>query len=227
MPTIESILEQLNANANPANVAGMARFGMVPQQRLGIAIPELRRIARATGKEHDLALALWRSGLAEARIVASMIAVPEQMAEADIEAWVADFNSWDVCDQVCMNLFEKTPFARRKIVEWSERNEEFVKRAAFALLACLAWHDKRAADEEFIAFLPVIARAATDERNFVKKAVNWALRTIGKRNARLNAAALETAKEIQRLDSRAARWIAADAIRELQSEVTRKRLGMG
>jgi len=142
-----------------------------------------------------------------------------------MEDWVRDFNSWDVCDQVCMNLFEKTPLAWKKILDWSEREEEFVKRTAFTLIACLAWHDKRAEDEKFIVLFPVITRAATDERNYVKKAVNWALRNIGKRNPNLNKAAIETAKEIQRIDSRAARWTASNAIKELESEAVQKRLG--
>jgi 3-methyladenine DNA glycosylase AlkD len=156
--------------------------------------------------------------------VASIIAVPEEMTENEIDSWVDDIASWDVCDQVCMNLFEKTPIARRKIGEWSQRQEEFVRRTAFALIACLAWHDKAAADQVFIDFLPLIERGATDERNFVKKAVSWALRNIGKRNPRLNKAAIQTAREIQRLDSKAAHWIASDAIRELEGEAARKRI---
>lgn len=224
MASTRDILEQLKSKANPNNLEGMARFGMATDQRLGVAVPELRRIAKNNGQDHELALELWKTGIAEARIVASLVAVPDELSEYDMNAWVKDLNSWDVCDQVCMNLFEKTPFARQKILEWSERDEEFVKRAAFALLAGLAWHDKQATDQDFIAFLPVIKRGATDERNFVKKAVNWSLRAIGKRNRRLNKAAIKMAKEIQRLDSRAARWIAADALRELESEETLLRL---
>lgn len=224
MASTADILDQLKAKANPDNLEGMARFGMAVEKRLGVAVPEMRRIAKETGKDYKLAVKLWKTGIAEARIVASMIAVPEALTEQDMNAWVKDINSWDVCDQVCMNLFEKTPLARQRIIEWSERDEEFVKRAAFALLACLAWHDKKATDEEFIEFLPVIKLGATDERNFVKKAVNWALRNIGKRNCKLNQAAIQTAKEIQRLDSKAARWIAADALRELEGEGTQRRL---
>ncbi len=224
MTTTSDILAQLRAKADPDNLKGMARFGMTVEKRLGVSVPEMRRIAKATGKDHKLAGALWATGIAEARIVASMLAAPEALSETEMKAWVKDINSWDVCDQVCMNLFEKTPLARQKIVEWSEREEEFVKRAAFALIACLAWHDKQAPDEAFIEFLSVIKQGAADERNFVKKAVNWALRNIGKRNSRLNQAALEAAKEIQRLDSRAARWVAADAIRELESEAVQRRL---
>jgi 3-methyladenine DNA glycosylase AlkD len=224
MASAADILDQLKAKANPNNLEGMARFGMAVDKRLGVSVPEMRRIAKEIGKSHELAVELWETDIAEARIVASMIAVPENLTARDMDAWVKDIDSWDVCDQVCMNLFEKTPLARQKIIEWSEREEEFVKRAAFALIACLAWHDKQAADHEFIDLLSVIKRGATDERNYVKKAVNWALRNIGKRNLRLNKAAIKTAKEIQRIDSKAARWIAADAIRELEGERAQKRI---
>ena len=203
----------------------MARYGITVNNRLGVSVPEMRRIAKGAGRDHAVALELWDTGIAEARIVASMIAVPEQLTEERMEAWVKDFDSWDVCDQVCMNLFDKSPLARRKIVEWSARDEEFVRRAAFALLASVVVHDRNATDEEIIEFLPVIKAGATDERNFVKKAVNWALRTIGKKNRELNQAAIQAAREIQELDSRAARWIAADALRELESEKVQQRLG--
>jgi len=224
MPTTAEILEQLKAKADSRNLAGMARFGMTVQQRLGVTVPELRRIAKQAGKDHRMALRLWKSGIPEARIVASMLAVPQALTERQMNAWVKSFNSWDVCDQVCMNLFHKTPLARQKIIEWSQREEEFVKRAAFALIACLAWHDRDTPDQAFIEFLPVIKGGAMDERNFVKKAVNWALRAIGKRNVQLNKAAIKAAKKIQRLDSRAARWIATDALRELENSGTQKLL---
>jgi 3-methyladenine DNA glycosylase AlkD len=224
MASTTNILNQLKAKADSDNLEGMARFGMTVEKRLGVSVPDLRLLAKETGKDHSLSLKLWKTGIAEARIVASMIADPAELTGKDMDEWVKDFNSWDVCDQVCMNLFEKTPLASQKIFEWSEREEEYIKRAAFALIACLAWHDKQAADQKFIEFLPVITRGATDQRNFVKKAVNWALRNIGKRNPRLNKAAIKTAREIQHLDSKAARWIAADAIRELEGEGTQKRL---
>jgi len=223
MASTAEILRQLESKASPANLEGMARFGMTVEKRLGVSVADMRRIAKDTGKDHKLAAKLWKTGIAEAKIVASMIAVPEEMSAKDMDTWVLGFDSWDVCDQVCMNLFEKTPFARQKISEWSKR-EEFVKRAAFALIACLAWHDKQAPDQDFIRFLQVIKQGATDERNFVKKAVNWALRNIGKRNAALNKAAIKTAQELQRIDSKAARWIAADAIRELEGVGVQKRL---
>jgi 3-methyladenine DNA glycosylase AlkD len=170
---------------------------------------------------------LWKTGIAEARMVAAMVDEPDKLTEEQMEEWVKDFNSWDVCDQVCMNLFEKNRLAWKKIIDWSAREEEFVKRTAFSLIACLAWHDKKASDEKFIQLLPVIMRGATDERNFVKKAVNWALRNIGKRNLNLNEAAINTAKEIQRIDSKAARWVASDTLRELTGEAVQTRLRKG
>lgn len=221
----KQIIDRLTALANPEAVAGMARFGINPNNTLGVSIPALRAIAKEIGKDHALAEQLWASGIHEARILAGFIDVPGMVSEEQMERWVVDLDSWDVCDQCCGSLFDKTPFAYTKAIEWSERSEEFVKRAGFALMAALAWHDKRAADEQFAPFFPALVRGATDERNFVKKAVNWALRQMGKRNANLNRLAIETAREIQRIDSRAARWIASDALRELTSEQVQRRLG--
>ena len=217
MPRTEAIITELKSKAKPDHLAGMARYGMAIEQRLGVSVPEMRQMAKAVGRDHQLALELWNTGIAEARIIAAMIDEPDKLTEAQMEDWVKGINSWDVCDQVCMNLFEKSPLAWQKIIDWSARDEEFVKRTAYSLLACLAWHDKQTKDEKFIELFPVLIRGATDERNFVKKAVNWALRNIGKRNLNLNKAAINTAKEIQKIDSRAARWIASDAIRELES----------
>ena len=218
------IIERLKSLSDPEAVQGMARFGIKPENTYGVSIPNLRSIAKKAGKDHALAQELWASDIHEARILASMVDDPRLVAEEQLEDWVKDFDSWDVCDQVCMNLFDKVPLGWRKVRDWSKREEEFVKRAAFALIACLAWHDKQAEDGQFIELLPIIVNGATDDRNFVKKAVNWALRHIGKRNLSLNQAALQTARKIQQLDSRAARWIAADAIRELSSEAVLKRL---
>jgi len=224
LASVEGVLGKLKAKARPDQLEGMARYGIVSEKRLGLSIPELRQMAKEIGKDHALALKLWESGIQEARILAAMIDRPAEVTEQQMEEWVRDINSWDVCDQVCMNLFEKVPFARKKISEWSRREEEFVKRTAYSLIACLAWHDKKAPDEDFIQLLPIIKEGATDERNFVKKAVNWALRNIGKRNANLNRAAIVATKEIQQMDSRAARWVASDALRELESEAVQKRL---
>ena len=224
MATVDEVMEQLKSKAKEDQREGMARFAIVGDLRLGVSVPDMRKIAKDIGKDHQLALDLWETGVPEGMIVAGMIAEPEKLTEQQMEAWVVDINSWDICDQVCMNLFEKTPLAEKKIYEWSVREEEFVKRASYALIACLAWHDKEASDEAFTQYFPVIVAGATDERNFVKKAVNWALRNIGKRNQELNKEAIKVAKEIQGIDSKSARWIASDAIRELESEKVQERL---
>ena len=213
--TAEEILNRLKALANPAKAAGLARFGIQTGQAYGISVPALRRLAKEVGHDHRVAQALWKSGLHEARILASLVDDPAQVTEAQLERWVKDFDAWDICDQCCLNLFRLTPYAYRKVGEWSQREEEFVKRAAFALLAVLAMHDRSADDEVFRRCLPLIKRAATADRNFVKKAVNWALRQIGKSRPSLRAQAIQTAKEIQHLEAPSARWIAADALREL------------
>lgn len=224
MAYVDSVIDKLKSKAQPENLEGMTRYGIPPEQRLCIPVPDLRKLAKEIGRDHKLALDLWRSGIGEARILATMVDEPDRLTEEQMEEWVKDINSWDICDQLCMNLFSKNELAWKKIMEWSEREEEFVKRTAFSLIACLAWQDKEANDDEFIELLPIIVREATDGRNFVKKAVNWALRNIGKRNVNLNKAAINTAKEIQQLDSRAARWIASDAIRELESDAVQNRL---
>jgi len=220
----EALLEQMKSLSDPEAVEGMARYGINPEKAYGISIPNLRRIAKETGKDHSLAQKLWSSGIHEARILASMIDDPQQATQEQMESWVREFNSWDLCDQCCSNLFEKTDFAIKKAVEWSSREEEFVKRAGFVLMARLAVSDKKAEDSLFEGFFPLIKREAVDMRNFVKKAVNWALRQIGKRNPRLNAKAIEVAKGIQKIDSKSAKWIASDAIRELTSAAVQKRL---
>jgi 3-methyladenine DNA glycosylase AlkD len=224
MTTVNDVLDRLRDSARPEQLPGMARYGIAVEQRLGVSVPDMRRLAGDIGKDHSLALELWNTGIAEAKIVASMVGDPSELTENQMEDWVTGIDSWDVCDQVCMNLFEKSPLAWKKILDWSQREEEFVKRTAFSLIACLAWHDRKASDEQFAALLPVIMRAATDERNYVKKAVNWALRNIGKRNIRLNGDAIRTAEEMKQLDSRAARWIASDALRELRGEAVQGRL---
>lgn len=224
MGSTEEVLKKLKAKARPDQVEGMARYGMSAERRLGVKVPDMRQIAKEVGKGHELALELWKTGIPEAQIVAALVDEPEKLTEKQMDEWVKDLNSWDVCDQLCMNLFDRSPLALKKIHDWSKRKEEFVKRAAYALIACLAWHDKEARDDVFLALLPVIKQGAADERNFVKKAVNWALRHIGKRNLRLNKAAIKAAEEIKEMDSKTARWIASDAIRELTSKNVQKRL---
>ena len=219
----ENILKKLASMRNPENALGMARFGINPENALGIPVSQLRKMAREIGKNHATAQQLWASKIHEARILASMIDNPQDVDERQMDAWAADFDSWDVCDQVCNNLFKKTLHARAKAVEWSSRPEEYVKRAAFTLMACLAVGNKKAPDREFEQFLPLIRAAATDERNYVKKAVNWTLRQIGKRNTNLNKKAIATANKIARISSKSARWIAKDALRELNSAGVKKR----
>lgn len=220
----EEIIKKLKSSSNPKNVEGMARFGINPNNTYGVSIPVLRKLARDIGKNHELAQQLWASKIHEARILAAMIDIPSKVTEKQIDLWVKDFDSWDVCDQVCMNLFDKTNFAYAKAVEWSSRKEEFVKRAGFAIMASLAVHDKNAKDAELVKFMPIIKRESCDERNFVKKAVNWALRQIGKRNLNLNKEAVKTSKEILKLDYKSAKWIASDSIKELAGKAVQDRL---
>jgi 3-methyladenine DNA glycosylase AlkD len=221
---LEEIIKELESLSSPEDVEGMARFGINPQKVYGVRIPELRRIARKVGKDHKLAEKLWEFGYHETRILASMVDDPSLVTEEQMENWVLDFNTWDICDQCCMNLFDKTPFAYKKVFEWSRRDEEFVKRAAFTLMAVLAVHDKKAPDEKFEQFFPIIIRESNDNRNFVKKSVNWALRQIGKRNQTLNIVAIEKANEIKDLKIKSAKWISSNALNELESEKIQNRL---
>jgi 3-methyladenine DNA glycosylase AlkD len=218
MNDVDSILALLRENATPASLAGMSRFGIDTSTALGVRVPVLRKLAREIRKDHQLALRLWGTGVHEARILASMIDVPSEVTQKQIRDWTADFNSWDVCDQVCGNLFDKTPFAVACAKKFCRHKEELVKRAGFVLMAEMAVHDKKAPDEVFLEFLPLIEEEAWDGRNFVKKAVNWALRQIGKRNKRLLKPAIAAAERIARQDSRSAKWIARDALRELEKK---------
>lgn len=202
-------------------IAGMARFGMNPRNTFGDSLPTLRRMAGKIGRNHALAQELWDSDVHEARILAGLIDDAALVTERQMEEWAKDFDSWDICDGCCNNLFRKTAFAYPTAIDWPKRKEEFVNRAGLVLMACLAVHDKAAKDVAFERFLRLIQKVATDERNFVKKAVNWALRQIGKRNRELRRKAIQAAREIRRLNSSAARWIASDALRELTSERTR------
>lgn len=220
----DDILERLKSLSDAKAVEGMAKYGITPEKAYGVSIPELRRIARKVGKDHGLAQRLWESDIRETQILASMIDEPETVTEDQMGSWVKEFDYWEICDQCCMNLFEKTKFAYRKAAKWSSNDREFIKRAGFVLMARLAVGDRKADDREFIKFLPIIKRESTDNRNFVKKAVNWALRQIGKRNLALNEMAIKTANEIQQMNSTSARWIASDALRELTGEAVQNRL---
>ena len=219
------ILQLLASRPDPHAVEGMARYGVVAKKVYGgWSTPALKKLAREIGRDHALAQRLWVSEILEARALATMIDEPAKVSARQMDKWAEDFDSWAICDGACINLFRYTPFAYVKCVEWSARQEEFVKRAAFALMAGLTVADKTAGDAAFLNFIPLIKRAARDERKMVKKGVNWALRQIGKRNARLNRAALAACHAIHKLDSRAARWIASDARRELESPAVQARL---
>ncbi|MEW6011115.1 DNA alkylation repair protein [Methanobacterium alkalithermotolerans] len=220
----EEIIKNLQDLSNPEEVEGMARFGINPEKTFAVRIPELRKIAKQAGKDHLLAQKLWDAGYRETRIIASIIEVPEMVTSRQMDRWAHDFDTWDICDQCCMNLFRKTPFAYQKIREWSNQEEEFVKRAAFVLIATLAVHDKKASDNVFLDFFPLILKESTDGRNFVKKAINWALRQIGKRNLELNKQAIEFGRKMKEMDSKSAQWIAKDALKELESEKIQNRL---
>jgi len=223
-PGYREIISLIKANEDPKAVAEMARFGITPDGSYGVCMPVLEDISRRVGKDHDLAERLWSTGIREAMIVASLIDDSKFVTEDQMDRWVRDFRSWDICDGCCLHLFADAEPGRKKAVEWTRSRSEFVKRAGYVIIAVLAVHDKRGGDDTFRSFFPLIVRGSTDERNYVKKAVNWALRQIGKRNLRLNREAVAVARRIQRLDSKAARWIAADALRELRSEKVQERL---
>jgi 3-methyladenine DNA glycosylase AlkD len=218
-------MTRLRLLARPGGLEGMARFGINPGKALGVRIPDLRRLAKELGRDHSLALALWRTEVHEARILASMVDEPERVTERQMEAWARSFDSWDLCDQVCGNLFDRTAPASVKTLGWMGREEEFVKRAGFAMAAWRAVHDRDAPDRDFAELLPLIEREADDPRNFVKKAVSWALRQIGKRNRALNRRAVEVAERLaERENSVSARWVGRDALRELTSDAVQARL---
>lgn len=221
---VDEVLARLRSMADPKNIEVMTRFGIATTKALGISLWDLRKLAKDIPMDHGLALRLWKSGVREARMLAAFVDDPSRVPEAQMDSWVRDLDSWDVCDTVTTDLFYRTPFAHQKAIEWSRSPEEFVKRASFATMAGIAWHDRDAKDPVFGPFLTAIVRGATDDRNFVRKAVSWALRNIGKRNLALNRKAIATARELQKIDSRAARWIASDALRELTGDAVQRRL---
>ncbi len=220
----DEIMSKLRSLANPENVKGMARYGISQHNNLGISIYILRPLAKQIGMNHALALKLWDSKIHDARLLACFIDDPQQVTSEQMDAWAEDFDSWDICDQACTSLFDRCPLAYDKVFLWAEKEKEFVKRGAFSLIAGLTVHDKTATDHDFEDFLLLCVTHSTDERNYVKKAVNWALRNIGKRDLPLNKKALKTAEEIKNINSKSARWIAADAIRELSSPKVQEKL---
>jgi 3-methyladenine DNA glycosylase AlkD len=220
----QQVIGTLKSLADPDYLAGMTHFAIKTDRALGVSAPRMRKLAKEIGTDHKLALGLWQSNIHEARVIAALIDDPKQVTKFQMNAWACQFDNWAVCDVCCCVLFDKTAFAWDKAKEWTKRKEEFVRRAGFVLMAALAVHDKKAQDKKFLPFFSIIKRRADDKRNFVKKAVNWALRQIGKRNITLNKKAVAIAKEIRKTDSPAARWIAADALRELTNKKVLVRL---
>jgi 3-methyladenine DNA glycosylase AlkD len=221
---VESAITSLRRLSNKATREGLARFAIHSDNAFGVSTPDIRNLAKKLGRNHELAIALWETGLHDARCLACFVDDPAEVTPAQMDRWAKDFDNWAVCDAACFHLFDRTPHAFRKVKQWSTRKEEFVKRAAFALLASIALHDKKAGDEPFIESLELIERAATDPRNFVKKAVNWALRGIGKRNLNLHPLAVELSQKLAESGVSAARWVGMDALRELTSPAVVKRL---
>lgn len=220
----EEIVVELRRLGTKRNVDGMARFGIRAVKVYGVSKPKLDDLAKKIRKNHELALELWATGVHDAKILAGTIDEPDRVTASQMESWVRDFDNWDTCDGTCCHLFVFAKPAWSKAVAWTRRKEEFQKRAGFALAAYLAYRDKTAEDGKFAGFLKIIEREGEDDRNFVRKAVNWALRNIGKRNLKLNRAAIATAQRLRKRDSRTARWIAADALRELQGDAVQARL---
>jgi len=221
---INEILSKLKTLANPRAIEGMAKYGITSSKAYGVSIPKLRKIAREIGTSHELAKQLWKLDIRETRILATLIDNPKLVTEEQMDDWANDFDYWEICDQCCMNLFVNTDFAYKKAIEWSSSEKEFVKRAGFALMASLAFKYRKTNDELFDEFFQLIKKEASDERLYVKKAVSWALRQIGKRNLVLNKKAIEVAKEIQKINTKSAKWIASDVLRELTSKKVQARL---
>jgi 3-methyladenine DNA glycosylase AlkD len=220
----DEVLAWLERTGTRRTVEGMARYGLPSDRAFGVPVGTMQARAKRIGKDHALAAALWESGWYEARMMAAFVDDPRRVTRRQMNAWAADFDNWGICDTACFHLFDRTPFAWTKARQWSASPREFVKRAGFALMASLVAHDKTAPDARFRAMLPLIEKGARDERNFVKKGVNWALRTIGKRNAGLNAAAVAVAQRLAQSKNAAPRWIGKDALRELASPKVRARL---
>jgi len=222
------IIQKLKSLKNLENISGMERFGIKTKKAFGVSAPILKSLAKEIKKQpenrHELALELWETEIHEARIIAYLIDDPKKVSENQMENWVRDFDNWAICDGTCGHLFCKTEFAYEKVSEWSSREEEFIKRAGIVLMAWLAVHDKSASNEKIRQFLPILEAKADDERNFIRKAVNWSLRQIGKRNLNLNKLAVETAGKIKARNTKSARWIAADALRELTNDKTIERI---
>ncbi len=221
---MSEIKQKLQKLVDPDAIAGMAKFGINSSSAYGVAVPKLRTLGKELGTDHKLAVQLWQEHNRECKILAGLMEDPKVVTEEQMEQMVLDFYDWEICDQTIMNVFEKTPFPYQKAAQWCKRDELFVRRAGFVLMARLAVSDKKAETEQFLPFLSFIREGASDERPMVKKAVNWALRQIGKRNLELHKLAIDTAKEVQGQESKSAKWIASDALRELESNAVVQRL---
>jgi 3-methyladenine DNA glycosylase AlkD len=223
MASVQAILKKLRALGSADNVAGMARYGIAVRDAYGVPMGEIKELARELGKDDRRAMELWMTGNREARLLAAFTVDPQTLTGTQMDQWAHDFDSWDVCDGCAIHLFRKSPLAWEKALQWTEKKPEFVRRAGFSMIATLAVHDKKAPDETFLEILPRIEAAATDDRNFVKKAVNWALRQIGKRNPELRTAAIEVAARLAKRPEAAARWVGKDALRELNGSTRTRR----
>jgi 3-methyladenine DNA glycosylase AlkD len=221
---VRDILATLERRGSKKTRDGMARYGIVAPKAFGVSVGGVQQLAKKIGRDHELAAALWDTEWYEARLLTAFVDEPDRVTAAQMDRWARDFDNWAVCDTLCFHLFDRTPHAWRKVEQWSRRREEFVKRASFALLACLAVHDKSTPDPVFMRSLAIVERGATDDRNFVKKAVSWALRTIGRRNAALNAAAVKTSRRLVKSSSPSARWVGKDGLRELTSPLVKRLL---
>lgn len=223
-PSAPAVIAELRRLSSKSVRDGMSRYAIPSDKAFGVSVGKLRQFAKRLGKNHELALHLWQSGWYEGRMLATFVDDPDLVTAAQMDKWARDFDSWAICDTACFSLFARTPHAWKKVTQWAKRDDEFIKRAAYALLASLCLHDKEATDVSFKRGLVLIEKAAKDDRNFVKKGVNWALRCIGKRNASLNAAAIKTARRLAASEHPATRWVGKDALRDLTAPALAKRL---
>ena len=223
-PDAAAVISELRRRSSKRVREGMSRYGIPSDKAFGVSVGDMRRLAKRLGRSHALAESLWKTGWYEARMLATFVAEPERVTSAQMDRWCKDFDSWAICDTACFHLFDRSPHAWGRIAAWSRRKPEFEKRAAFALLACLALHDKSAETERFAGALPMIEKASLDERNFVKKSVSWALRAIGRRNGELHAAAVAASMRLAGSDNAAARWIGRDSLRELTGAVVERQM---
>ena len=214
----------LRARGDPAVKAGLARYGLPTDKAFGLSVATIKSYAKTLGRDHDLAVALWKTGWTDARMLAALVGEPDRVTPTEMDAWCRDFDSWGIVDTVCFSLWDQSPHAWPKAKQWVKRTPEFEKRAGFVLMACLSAHDKKASDAAFLPFLPLIEKGASDDRNFVKKGVSWALRHIGHRNAKLHAAAIKTATRLSKSEDRTERWVGKDALRDLQRPAVIKKV---